>query len=121
MAMTLSILIANPDAHHVPAGHVAWLISGLGSVDGSLLERRLAAGDTVAEDICRELGDASVVKIEYSESRAAQVTAWRGITSGFDVFYAVRPSGDVIVADHFRNIVSRLPPGGTDSVRREQS
>ena len=60
-------------------------------------------------EICRRVGDASIIKIHAPQGRPVTLTAWKGITSVYEVFYAHRPNDDFIVSDHFRDILAQLP------------
>jgi asparagine synthetase B (glutamine-hydrolysing) len=82
---------------------------GTGQFLPDALRKNLSRDDKTAEKICVDIGDAIVLKVDLEDGRAVQFTIWKGLTSGYEFFYTKRPSGDVIIADHFRNLLVQLP------------
>ena len=50
-----------------------------------------------------------MLKVHLTEGKARQVEVWKGMTSAYEVFYALRRNSDVLISDNFRSILSRLP------------
>lgn len=80
-----------------------WFATG---VPSSGVVEALADGGDV-EAFCATHGDAIVVRITTGDRPA--VTAWKALFSSQELFWTVRPNGDVVVADHYRNIMAALP------------
>ena len=84
-----------------------WLASGIHAE----AKRRLSnePSHAVAAELCRGVGDATIVHVATEGGRAVKLMAWRGVSSAFEVFYAVRPDGAILVSDQFRNMLVLLP------------
>jgi asparagine synthase (glutamine-hydrolysing) len=105
----LELWITDPEAAVLERPGVVWSVSGLGASDRDELLRRGDHGDGLETEIARGARDASILKVCLVEGRPVSLRAWRGLMSDHQVFWAKRPDGELLVADHFRNIVSRLP------------
>jgi hypothetical protein len=103
------ILYADPNVVRRDLPGSTWLISGL--VTGSEATFQPGASDDGRAEaaLCRRVGDATVVRVDSSDGSPTRVRIWRGGASSYEAHYAIRPGGDVIVADHFRNIVCLVP------------
>lgn len=106
---TLRIMLADPRVVVIKRPDVIELVSGL--IEGD----SLAFDPTTSDDglpearVCRDIGDATVIRIDLFEEVPRRVRIWKGITSGFEVYYSIR-NGDILLADHFKNILTLLPP-----------
>ncbi|MFC2153619.1 hypothetical protein ACFLQ7_03190, partial [Actinomycetota bacterium] len=81
---------------------VVWFLRGVTGVDRRSVDQ--LADDGNGEAFCATNGDALIVRIT-SGSRPS-VTAWKALFSSHELFWTMRPSGDVVVADHYRNIMA---------------
>ena len=97
----------DPDASRVDTPNGTWFLMGIERVDEGSLEMLVATGD--AADFCQSHRDALVVFIEHTNGEARSLQVWRGIFSGRELFFAVRRTGDVVLSDHFRNVLAALP------------
>ena len=90
----------------VPGG--TWFVIGiLDDVSGRLA---LAGNDPVAgARLATEYRNAAVVLVCSDAERWTTIDLWRGLYSMPDLYYATTPSGTVVVSDHVRNVVARLP------------
>ena len=107
----LEIVLANPGVRRVSRPEVTWLLTGCDENDADRLERSGNERDGIEPEICTRAGDATIIKIIHSKGQAHKVSAWRGPTSMHEVFTLKRDNGDLIFADHFRNLLARLPVG----------
>jgi len=105
----LELLITDPEAALLERPGVAWSVSGLGASDRDRLLRRGDHGDRLETEIVRGARNASILKVCLVGERPVSLRAWRGLMSDHQVFWAKRADDQLLVADHFRNIVSRLP------------
>lgn len=86
-----------------------WVLWGL---EPSAANRFEGFDDSDADEVsslCRQAGDATILKVTLANGEAKQVTTWKALTSCHEIFYSIRPSGDIFVSDQFRNILSLLP------------
>ena len=95
--MDLNLLLADPEAQCIRTPNAFWAVFGIGPRLPDGFEQRLTRDDTTAQKLCTDLGDAAALKIELDAGRAVQVTIWKGISSGYEIFYSVRSNGDVLV------------------------
>ncbi len=107
----LEIVLANPEVGRVSRPEATWLLTGCDENDADRLERSGSEQDEIEPEICARAGDATIIKVIHSKGRAHKVSAWRGPTSMHEVFTLKRGNGDLIFADHFRNLLARLPIG----------
>ena len=106
----LEVLLADPGVRHVATPAVTWFLTGCSEAGAARLARDGGDGDRLEPELCAQAGDASIIKIVHDGGRAARVAAWRGPTSKHDVFWLKTGAGDLILADHFRNAIARVPP-----------
>ncbi len=97
---TLTILSANPRAEvRVCAGETE-IVSSPPSISGG-------AEATPASSV----RDGVRIQVRTDdEGRAVHLAATRSVSTGDELFYLVRPDGDLVLTDHFRCALSRLPP-----------
>jgi asparagine synthetase B (glutamine-hydrolysing) len=105
----LLALFSDPGVYKIDGCDAIWLVSGARSSARQCLERTIQDNEQCGEEICRQYGDVVVVKVVLENGQPVAVSAWKGITSGYEIFHAVRPNGDVVLADHFRNILACVP------------
>jgi asparagine synthetase B (glutamine-hydrolysing) len=101
------VLSADPERLLLRQPDGVWLASGFDRQAEQRLRR--APSQETAAQLCRELGDATVLHLAAEAGRTVRVLAWRGASSAFELFYALRPSGAVVISDHFGNLLARLP------------
>lgn len=106
----VEVRIGDPEAHCFETAGAFWTVIGTGPALPAGLEDRFARDPDAAATLCSEVGDAVVLKVDLDGDRAVQVTLWKGITSGYELYYAVRPGGEILVGDYFRNLLTALPP-----------
>ena len=94
---TRTVRIERPDA--------VWFIRGVTNVDRCELERLADSGE--GEKLCLTHGDALAVRITTGPRPV--VTAWKALFSSHDLYWSIRPTGDIVMADQFRNALSMLP------------
>lgn len=102
-----TLLLCDPARIEIPLPDGAWIASGFHAEAADRLRRDPT--EERAAELCREIGDATLIRITADAGRAAQLDAWRGATSAFEIFYSVRPDGAVLVADQFRNLLAEIP------------
>ena len=107
----LEIVLANPEVRRVDRPDATWLLVGCDEYDAVRLEQSGNDRDEIEAEICARAGDATIIKVVHSKGQAHRVSAWRGPTSVHEVFRLERRNGDLIIADHFRNLLARLPMG----------
>jgi len=102
--MNLRILISNPNYQKVDFGD--WDVYIFGT-------RPKMAADRICE---LTLIDDVITKLMYLPGEYScimtdgdSVTAFRGITSSYDIYYTKKSKGDLIIGDHFRDILSNIP------------
>ncbi|HXV25920.1 MAG TPA: hypothetical protein VED46_16900, partial [Alphaproteobacteria bacterium] len=105
--MNIKILISDPTHSEVQLPDGLWIASGLHRRAVDLLRRNPTAEQ--AETICRDIGDAVIIRLVEEDNCVVGVDAWRGITAGFEVYYSRRPDGSILLSDHFRNILVEVP------------
>lgn len=106
---TLRVLYSDPRVEVVRRPGRLWLISGVIGAGSPPFDPGEEGNGAAEAAFCHELGDATVLRVDFVEDRPARVLIWRGDTSSYEAYFAIRDSGDVIIADHFRNVVSLLP------------
>jgi asparagine synthetase B (glutamine-hydrolysing) len=105
--MTITVLIADPDYFKLRLPNAIWLASGLH--EGAVKALHRSPSCDQAERICREIGDATLLRLVLKDQRLVRIDAWRGITTGFEIFYALRPDGSILISDHFRHLLAEIP------------
>ena len=105
----LRVLITDPEAAILEKPGLLWSVSGLEACERAILAARGSEQDELETEIIRRAGDASILKVRFATGRPSAVVAWRGLWSDHHIFWAACPDGDVIVGDHFRNVLSALP------------
>lgn len=105
----LLALFSDPDVRRIDRPDAVWLVCGAGSALPQSLEQAFHDKEQCGQDICRRYGDAVVVMVVLENGQPKAVSAWKGITSGYEVFHTIRPNGDVVLSDHFRNILTCVP------------
>ncbi|MBI1239153.1 MAG: hypothetical protein GC199_07395 [Alphaproteobacteria bacterium] len=70
------------------------------------------AGDTGEAEaaLAREIGDITLIRVDFDWDTPRTVRVWKGLTSAYDVFIARRADGALVLADHFRNALAHLAP-----------
>jgi asparagine synthase (glutamine-hydrolysing) len=104
----VELSIANPEARIIEAECTLWVAAGLDD-DGVEALRRDQNRKDIEARLCRRYGDASIVRLRFRDGRPAIVAAWKGLTSSHDVFYRAVPGEDIVVSDHFRNLLAWVP------------
>ncbi len=107
----LEIVLANPEVRRVDRLEATWLLAGCDEHDAVRLKQSANEQGEIEAEICTRAGDATIIKVVHCNGEAHTASAWRGPTSIHDVFQLERGNGDLIIADHFRNVVARLPVG----------
>ena len=105
----LLISFTDPDAVRLDVDGGVWLVAGLGTPQQNELVRA-EADPRVGERVARENRDALIVLITVGESTDTRIDAWRGLLCGAELMYARLGDGSLVMSDHFRNVVSYLPP-----------
>ena len=111
---TVRIVYVDPRADVVRRADVTWVVAGRIGAHLPVLDVDAAGpGDGAVEaDLCRRLGDGTVLRVDHPGGRAVRVRAWRGGPASYEVHWAFLPEGDLVVADHFRNAVALVPVSG---------
>jgi asparagine synthetase B (glutamine-hydrolysing) len=105
--MKITVLFADPGHIKLRLPNAIWLASGLDEASAELLRRGPSCEQ--AERICREFGDSIILRLVLKDQKLVRIDGWRGISSGFELFYALRPDGSVLVSDHFRHLLAEIP------------
>jgi len=103
----IRLLVSNPMASRVETATAEWVVSGTNPANVVETLDGTASFDEVVEEVRSLPGEYSLVAIDADGEPS--VRAYRGLTSSFDVFYAERPGGTLVVGDHFRDVLSRVP------------
>ena len=106
---SINATFTDPDAVRLEQPDGTWILLGTENAGAEAVESLLATRDGAA--FCRSHRDALIMFIRHSETAAQRFDAWKGLLSTRELFFAVRPAGDVVVSDHFVNVLSALPPG----------
>jgi asparagine synthetase B (glutamine-hydrolysing) len=107
MPQKVRVLISDPAHRCIELQNGIWIASGLHERAENLL--RVHPTESQAEAICRNIGDALLVRFLAQEERLVRIDVWRGITSGYEMFHATCPDGSILLADQFRNILTEIP------------
>lgn len=105
----LTVLTCDPEAFHVETPKATWILFGAGTAEKERFGRRVITVDDGIEKFCRSLADTTIIRVALEQARPVGITVWRGISSPCEVFYAIRKSGQVILADYFSNLLAQLP------------
>jgi asparagine synthetase B (glutamine-hydrolysing) len=105
--MNVRVMFSDPAQFSLDLPGDMWFASGLHTQAQNLLRARPTAAQ--AEALCRQIGDATIIRLHIDGERLVQIDAWRGITAGYEIFYALRPDGSILLSDSFRNILSEIP------------
>jgi len=105
----IEIVMANPDVRQVSRPGTTWFLSGCNEEDAARLVNAGNRPDEIEPEICTRAGDATVVKVVHSNGHAHEVSAWRGPTAVHELFRLDNGGRDIVIADHFRNAMARLP------------
>lgn len=107
---TLTVEFTDPDVQVVQVPGGTWFVVGLfDDMVGRLSEA--GANPDAGERLACEHRNASVVLVRSDGERCTDVHLWSGLYSLPDLYYARSSTGRVVVADHVRNVISRLPVG----------
>ena len=99
----IDVTYVDTGVRRIDRDDATWFITG---VDPEVPVDDLVAGDD-ASGFCGANGDALVVRIRTGADLA--VTVWKGLYSTRELFWSLRPNGDVVLADHYRNVMAMLP------------
>jgi hypothetical protein len=103
------ILYADPKVLRIDRPGATWLISGLVTGGEATFEPDQSSDGRAEAALCRRVGDATLLRVDHADGSPTRIRVWRGGASSYEAHHAIRPGGDVIVADHFRNIVALVP------------
>jgi hypothetical protein len=104
----LEISYTDPRVVRERAGDSTWFVSGLIGECPLSFDPGDDSGEREAA-LCRRLGDATVLRIDHADDRASRVRMWRGGISSFELHFLRLDDGHVVIADHFRNVICRVP------------
>lgn len=105
----LVLNITDPSVLLVEHMDTTWVISGLDEPLTADWAARTGDDGAAEAEVAREVGDATIIRIDCHRAAAKRVRIWKGLTSGYEVYVARRPNRDLILADHFRNALALLP------------
>ncbi len=98
----ITATFASTDVIRIDEPEATWFI--LGAPPGTPLNGFTAAGDM--EGLCTTHGNAAVVRITTADRPTVSLS--KALFSSREVFWAIRSNGDVVVADHIRNVLAHL-------------
>jgi asparagine synthetase B (glutamine-hydrolysing) len=106
----LAISLTHPLAMRREGRLGTWFATSLAAEE---LERLAAADapDAAADETIRRCRGASLVFVANATEAVGPVTAWKGLISSNEIYFARLPSKGWIVTDHFRNALAALPAG----------
>ena len=104
---TVEATFTDADVARVETPSGVWFLLGANHVDVASVTALTTGGEP--KEFCRRNRDALVVFVETQHGHAVQLGLWKSLFSSHELFYTVRPSGDVVVSDHFRNVLAALP------------
>ncbi len=108
----------DPAMEVVTQGNQTWFVSGL-SYCPEVRWREYLSRLGGEAGLCRAWGDVLIVRIDKADNGLpVQVHAWKGLCSGFDLYFGRLDDGRFIVADNFGDVCRRLP-ASQRSVRPE--
>ena len=105
----LRLSIASPKHRIMEKPNAVWVLWGVEPAASRRLDELDDPDDGLVSEICRRAGDATILKVALANGRASHIAVWKPLTAYHEIFYKVRPGGDVFVSDQFRNILSLLP------------
>ncbi|MGE3506997.1 MAG: hypothetical protein AB7M05_20065 [Alphaproteobacteria bacterium] len=106
----VSLAVVSPDAVIVRTSGTVWLGWGLREQDLAPLQHQSAASEEREPELCARQGDAAIVRVQLFEGAPVVVTARKGMTACHEIFYSQPTPGLLLIAEHYRNIVTELPP-----------
>ncbi len=104
---TIETTFTDPGAVRIDHPRGTWFLLGAGRADEAAVSALTSTQD--GERFCQRHSDALIVFIELTNGDANHFHAWKGIFSTCELFFSVRPSGDVVASDHFLNVLAALP------------
>jgi asparagine synthase (glutamine-hydrolysing) len=107
---TLRLSISDPDVLVVERPEAAWFLSGFGKSDVQQVQVSNEVLSGTESELARRVGDATILKIHLSSGRATAIEVWKPAISSRDIFYCQTSDGDTLLSDHFRTVLSQLPP-----------
>lgn len=105
---TLEATFTDPDAVRIDRPEGTWFLLGTEHANDTAIESLTSSGDGAV--FCRNHPGALAVVIKTANENARQIHAWKGVFSTRELFFSVRPSSDVLLSDHFLNVLAGLPP-----------
>ncbi|MGI9666751.1 MAG: asparagine synthase-related protein [Acidimicrobiia bacterium] len=80
-------------------------------VDPSAVQELRSSPDirSAAQRLVAANRGASIALLESHDGAATSLTMWRGLLATSELFYATLADGSIVVSDHLRNVVSRVP------------
>jgi hypothetical protein len=105
----MNVSIANPGARIIERGDVIWAAAGLDGSGQRMLEAAPSRDSGIEAALCQRAGDVSIIRVLRTARSAGRLTAWKGLTSGHEVFYCATRGREPIVSDHFRNVLACIP------------
>ncbi len=103
----LRLDLTDPDARCMEDESGVWyLVSRQRVAESNLVELR-SGGDGAS--FCQRYRGALVIRIDAADAFATRVRAWRGLFANAELYYSSGASGEIVLSDHFRNVLVRLP------------
>lgn len=105
----LQVLVLSPDARTIEGPNTVWITWGIGEHDSRRMKRREGSPSHQEKQLCRQYGDAAIVKVISRGGKPVELYAWKGLTGCHEIFHTVSGVRSLVIADHFRNIVAEVP------------
>jgi len=104
---TIDATFTDPRAVRIDHQSGTWFLLGAGRANEAAVGTLTSSED--GEQFCRRHNDALVVFVEQTNGNAERLHAWKGVFATSELFFSVRPNGDVVLSDHFLNVLAALP------------
>jgi asparagine synthetase B (glutamine-hydrolysing) len=103
----LTVDLTDPDARTFERPEGIWYLLGRQQIRQQHLDRLQESGD--GAEFCRLYRGALVMQVDLADGSATRMRAWRGLFSHAELYYSSGATGEVVLTDHIRNVIARLP------------
>lgn len=99
--------LTDPDARSFEDSDGTWYLLSRQQIADNDLADLFSDGDGAA--FCRRYRGSLVIRVATTGGLAKRVRAWRGLFSYAELYCSSGESGEIVLSDHFRNVLVRLP------------
>ncbi|MDJ0924121.1 MAG: asparagine synthase C-terminal domain-containing protein [Acidimicrobiia bacterium] len=105
----VGVEFTNRSARAIEAGDTVWFLLESDRAAPHEVERVISGQDDPTV-LCRRHRNAALISLRLSAGVPVAVQAWRGLLATAEVYYAIRPEGELWISDHFKNVIAKIPP-----------